>query len=88
MNILFYYLLAINIITFVVFVWDKRRAIYNERRVPEKILWLLAVIGGSPGGLIAMEVVRHKNRKMGFVLVMLVILLTQMIAVYLALKYR
>ncbi|OGG95736.1 hypothetical protein A2V95_03650 [Candidatus Kuenenbacteria bacterium RBG_16_41_7] len=87
LQFLFYYFLVINIFTFVVFVIDKRRAIYNERRLPEKILWLLAILGGSLGGLIAMELIKHKNRKMGFVLVMLGIILAQMMIIYLALKY-
>ncbi|HRY63405.1 MAG TPA: DUF1294 domain-containing protein [Patescibacteria group bacterium] len=83
---LFYYLLAINIITFVVFVWDKQRAIYNQRRVPEKVLWLMALVGGSVGAIAGMEIAKHKRKKISFVLVLYLILLLQAMGIYLMLK--
>lgn len=60
------YLLAINILTFVVFGVDKYKAIKKQYRVPEKTLFLLAVMGGSAGALAGMFAFRHKTRKWYF----------------------
>ena len=59
-------LLAINILTFVVFGVDKYKAIKKQYRVPEKTLFLLAVMGGSAGALAGMFTFRHKTRKWYF----------------------
>lgn len=60
------YLAAINLVTFLVFGVDKRRAKRKEtreavRRVPERTLFLLAALGGSVGALLGMRVWRHKT---------------------------
>jgi len=47
--------------------YDKRKAIKREWRVPEKSLWLLALIGGAPGAFLGMIVFRHKIKKKKFV---------------------
>ena len=60
------YLLAINILTFVVFGVDKYKAIKKQYRVPEETLFLLAVMGGSAGALAGMFAFRHKTRKWYF----------------------
>ncbi len=83
---IFYYLLAINLITFLVFVWDKQRAIYNQRRVPERVLWLLSLLGGSLGALIAVELAKHKRRKASFILILALIMLFQIIIAYWLIK--
>lgn len=41
---------------------DKRRAKQGSRRVPEKTLFLLALLGGAIGGTIGMRVFRHKTK--------------------------
>ena len=56
---------------FVVFGWDKFKAKYREkhpaaRRVPERTLFLLALLGGSLGALLGMRVWRHKTLHRGF----------------------
>ena len=60
------YLLVINIITFIVFAYDKRQATRGGNRVREFVLLGLSFIGGALGGLIAMYVVRHKTSKWYF----------------------
>src|SRR4051812_13299457 len=59
-------LLAMSIVTILVYWADKRRAEAGQRRVPEKVLHLLAVGGGWPGAWWAQRRLRHKTRKVPF----------------------
>lgn len=62
-RVLLIYLAAVNILAFFAYGDDKRRAkIQGARRTPEKTLIGLAVIGGSLGALLGMQVFRHKTR--------------------------
>ena len=64
----FLYLMAVNIITFLVYAADKHRAVLGKWRISELTLLLLAAAGGAAGALLAMLVFRHKIRKMKFML--------------------
>ena len=57
---------AINVVTFLVFGYDKWRAGRSGQRVSELTLVLFGAIGGWPGGLIGMNVFRHKTAKWTF----------------------
>jgi len=59
--VLFYYLLVINIVTFLVYGIDKFKAKKGKWRIPEATLLLLAVIGGSVGAWLGMKVWHHKT---------------------------
>lgn len=61
------YLAIVNLIAFTVYGADKRRARKDRRRVPEKTLFLLAIIGGSLGAFLGMRLFRHKTRHWYFV---------------------
>ena len=61
------YLALVNVIAFAVYGADKRRAKKERRRVPEKTLFLLALIGGSVGAWAGMYTFRHKTRHWYFV---------------------
>lgn len=61
------YLAAVNLLAFTVYGADKRRAKKDKRRVPEKTLFLLAIIGGSVGAWAGMYTFRHKTRHWYFV---------------------
>lgn len=61
------YLLAMNVITFSVFVVDKRRAESGDYRIPEGTLIGLSFMGGSLGGILAMHLVRHKTKRWYFI---------------------
>ncbi len=61
-GLLMIYLVIINLIAFLTFGADKRRARRDKRRVRESTLFLLAVLGGSAGALLGMYVFRHKTR--------------------------
>lgn len=73
------YLAAVNVLTFFAYGDDKRRAkIQGARRTPEKTLLGLAVIGGSLGALLGMQVFRHKTRHWYFKYGVPAILLAQL----------
>ncbi len=74
-----YYLFLINIVTFLAFASDKRRAARRRWRIPEKTLLGLSLIGGAAGGIIAMYCFRHKIRKLAFAYGLPVMLLCQVI---------
>ncbi|MDD2829147.1 MAG: DUF1294 domain-containing protein [Sulfuricurvum sp.] len=52
-----------NLITFFVFGYDKYLARTNRRRISEKTLIYLALIGGSVGAVFAQKIFRHKSQK-------------------------
>ena len=65
------WLVLINLVTFLVFgldKWKARRKVRNEavRRVPEKTLFLLSILGGSIGALLGMKVWHHKTLHKSF----------------------
>ena len=74
-------LLLVNAWTVLRFWQDKRRAMVGERRIPESDLLGLALIGGSPGALIARHLFRHKTRKEPFSTQLLVIFILQIGAI-------
>lgn len=59
--ILLAYFIIISLITVVVTVKDKINAKKHLTRVPEKCLFLLALLGGSVSELITMKTIRHKT---------------------------
>lgn len=81
------YLLIINLIGFFAMLLDKQKAKKNKWRVPEKTLFLLALLGGSLGTTLGMNVFRHKTKHWYFVVGMPLILVLQ-IGVYIFLKVK
>jgi uncharacterized membrane protein YsdA (DUF1294 family) len=67
------YGLVVNLITYLAFAWDKRRAENNKRRIPEKQLHTLTLLGGSPSAWLAIFRLRHKNRKFSFLIITILI---------------
>ena len=61
------YLIVVNISAIAVYGWDKLSAKQGWQRVPEKILLLLALLGGSIGAMAAMTFFRHKTRHLKFI---------------------
>ncbi len=50
------WLLIVNILIFVLMLVDKNSAEQKMWRIPEKALWVLSLLGGSVGFLVAMVV--------------------------------
>ena len=58
-----------SLIAFVMYGVDKRRAIKNQPRIPERTLHILSLLGGWPGAHLATRLFRHKTLKISFRLV-------------------
>ena len=76
-----YFLISLNILTFIVYGIDKCRAAHNRWRIPEASLLGLAVIGGSLGALIGMKVWHHKTKHKKFVFGLPAILIAQLVII-------
>jgi uncharacterized membrane protein YsdA (DUF1294 family) len=66
MRYLYYYLIIINVLSFIIYGIDKYKAIINKWRFSEKFLLLLGLVGGSVGSLLGMIIFRHKTKKIYF----------------------
>lgn len=75
------YLIAINIIAFAMMGIDKRKAIKRRWRIPEKSLFLSAILGGSIGAIAGMQLFRHKTKHTKFVIGMPAILILQIVII-------
>ena len=80
------YLAIINIISFLTMGSDKRRAKKHAFRIPESVLFILAIMGGSFGSVTGMYTFRHKTKHWYFVVFMPLILIIQIAIVILLYK--
>jgi len=71
------YLIAINLITFTLYGYDKLISSGKRLRVPELNLQALALLGGSPAALLAQKFFRHKTIKGSFQIVYWLIVILQ-----------
>ena len=62
------YLAGINLLTLLLFAWDKLSALREGNRVPEAVLLFAALFGGSAGALAGMGLCRHKTQSPHFLL--------------------
>lgn len=60
---------VLSVVSFVAYGLDKRRAIDDGRRVSERTLHLLALLGGWPGALMGQRQFRHKTKKLPFLII-------------------
>ena len=51
-----------SVIDFALMGLDKGKARRDDWRIPERILWAFALLGGGPGGFLGMRCFRHKTR--------------------------
>lgn len=75
------YFVGINLLAVLLFWMDKRRARRGDWRIPERQLLGVMFWGGTPGGLWARRVLRHKTRKEPFCTHMQVIVSVQIVVV-------
>ena len=74
------YLTFINILAFVCFGIDKRKAKNHQWRISEKTLLGIAICGGSVGAILGMRFFHHKTQHAKFDLGLPAILILQGIA--------
>ena len=79
LTLIIIYLIAVNLIGFVLMGIDKRKAIKNAFRIPEATLFFVALVGGSIGSILGMLIFRHKTKHWSFKLGMPAILVLQLI---------
>ena len=80
------YLIVMNLIGLIVMKSDKKRAINGEWRIPEKMLFLVSVLGGSVGTWAGMYLYRHKTKHWYFTFFMPIIFFVQACGVAYLLK--
>ncbi len=81
------YFLSITIITFVAYGIDKLRAKHDKWRISESTLIWFAIVGGSVGALLGMQIFRHKTQHAKFTYGIPFILILQLTLVGLYVYY-
>ncbi|MDE5950638.1 MAG: DUF1294 domain-containing protein [Acetatifactor sp.] len=77
------YLICMNLAGFSSMGIDKKRAIRHQWRISEATLFLIALLGGSLGSIIGMQLFRHKTRHWYFVWGMPVIFFVELALAFL-----
>lgn len=80
------WVVAANIVAFVLYGIDKRRAKRHAWRIPEAVLLGIAVVGGSIGAIAGMFLFRHKTKHPAFRIGLPAILIIQIIFVILLIQ--
>jgi len=60
------WLVFINLLVLGLFGLDKYRARHRQWRIPELFLFLIALLGGSFGAVVGMDLFRHKTQRRRF----------------------
>ena len=80
------YLVVINVVTFFIYGIDKWKAIHGKWRISETSLLVWAIIGGSIGAWIGMDVWHHKTNHKKFTYGIPLVLIAQIAIVVLLFK--
>ena len=79
------YFLFVNILTFILYSFDKLQAISTKKnisRIPELNLLFMSLMGGTVGAIISMLIFRHKIKKLSFMIKYFAIVLLQIAIIY------
>ncbi len=76
------HLVAINLIGFLLYSYDKLAALRSWQRVPENILHLVVFLGATPMAIVAQQLLWHKTTKRRFQVVFWLIALLQVVTIY------
>jgi uncharacterized membrane protein YsdA (DUF1294 family) len=74
-------LAGVNLATMLLYGYDKAVAGGSKLRVPERVLHVLALVGGSPAALLSQQLFRHKSVKPSFRRVFWLIVVLQLAAI-------
>lgn len=77
LKLLAIYFILINLCGILFMYTDKRRAKKHQWRISEKTLFFIALLGGSVGSIIGMQLFRHKTKHWRFTIGMPAILIMQ-----------
>ena len=80
-TLLIYYVIIINFLGLLLMGIDKRKAVKNHWRIPERTLFVVSLLGGSIGSFVGMYLFRHKTKHLRFTIGIPVILVLQILAV-------
>jgi uncharacterized membrane protein YsdA (DUF1294 family) len=72
---------VMSVVCFAAYGLDKRRAGNGGRRVPERTLHILALMGGWPGAMLAQRHFRHKTMKLSFLIVFWLVIVLHVVIV-------
>ena len=74
---LWIYLLTLTLLNFLFYGYDKYQAINRNTRIPEAVLHLLTLAGGTIGAIAGQLLFRHKTKKLSFRVVFIIIMVVQ-----------
>lgn len=77
------YIIGINVLTYMLYYYDKRAAIQKTWRIKESSLHVCMLLGGTLGAWTAQRRLRHKTRKRAFQRVFYVLLVIQLLGILL-----
>ena len=78
-NPVYSYFVGMSLITFMFYGYDKRQSKSNRSRIPEIVLHMLALLGGTPGAFLGQLFFRHKTKKLRFKIIFFAIVLLQIL---------
>ena len=67
---------------------DKRSARLGKWRIPERTLFLIAILGGSPGSIAGMYFFHHKTRHVSFLYGLPLIFFLELLALFFLYRLR
>ena len=83
------YLVIINVIAFIIYGIDKRKAKKHLWRIPEATLIGLALMGGSVGAFLGMRLFHHKTKHIKFYVgVPAIFIIEMVIAIIIIVKFQ
>ena len=85
-KIILAYIIFINLLSVIVCIFDKLSAIKGARRISERNLMLLGILGGSVFMFLTMQIIRHKTRHNKFMIGLPVVIMLQAAVILLFLK--
>ncbi len=81
-NLFLKYIIFINIVSALLFIYDKVCAIKRRYRVKENILILFVVLGGAISSCFVMYFIRHKTTKIKFIIIVPLFFILWVLAIY------
>lgn len=76
------YLVIINILSVLMFGYDKLKAKKNGWRIPESRFLVLGLLGGAVGIYIGMRIFRHKTKHMLFIVGIPLLMVLNLVIIY------